>query len=107
MSKIEKVFIEERKVVKDKDDILKLGKKELKEVSEKLKDKEGVFLLEKDSNSQSKEETPLSIPHESPIPKDINKNKNVYEFNENEQKAFSLSDLKQLKQFFIQNEIKN
>ena len=28
-------------------------------------------------------------------------------FNEEEQKAFSLSDLEQLEQFFIQNEIKN
>nr|CAG8585219.1 15232_t:CDS:2 [Entrophospora candida] len=183
MPKIEKVFIEERKVVKDKDgndekvffmeeidalaqwntsqvikilanpndysleDILKLDKKEFKGVSEELKEKlvelakqkyeeirlqkerefmdelrrkfnideegksnpkkrEGVSPLEKDSDSPSEEETPLPTPQELPTPKDNNKDKNVYEFNE-EQKAFSLSDLEQLEQFFIQNEIKN
>ncbi|CAJ0836986.1 5466_t:CDS:2 [Entrophospora sp. SA101] len=31
----------------------------------------------------------------------------VYEFNEEEQKAFSLSDLEQLEQFFIKHDIKN
>src|SRR6185369_7979453 len=31
----------------------------------------------------------------------------IYEFNEEEQKPFSLSDLEQLEQFFIQHKIKN
>jgi len=131
------------------EDILKLGNKELKGVSEELKEKlvelakqkyeeirkqkekefEGEIRkkfnideegksnqkeekeevappLEKDDSS-SEEETPLPTPQESPTPKDNNKDKNVYEFNEEEQKAFSLSDLEQLEQFFIQNEIKN
>ena len=128
------------------EDILKLGKKELKGVSEELKEKlfelaqqkneeirkqkekefveelrkkfnideegksnkkkkkEEVPPLEKDSDSPSEEETPLPTPQESPTPKD---NNNVYEFNEEEQKAFSLSDLEQLEQFFIQHDIKN
>ena len=128
------------------EDILKLGKKELKGVSEELKEKlfelaqqkneeirkqkEKEFVeelrkkfnideegksnqkeekeevappLEKDDSS-SEEETPLPTPQESPTPKD---NNNVYEFNEEEQKAFSLSDLEQLEQFFIQHDIKN
>src|SRR5687767_5249567 len=70
------------------------------------KKREGVFPLEKDSDSPSEEETPFPTLQESPILKDNNKDKNVYEFNK-EQKAFSLFDLKQLEQFFIQNEIKN
>ncbi|CAG8742548.1 8365_t:CDS:2, partial [Funneliformis caledonium] len=99
------------------EDILKLGKKELKGVSEKLKEKlvelakqkyeeirlqkerefmnelrrkfnideegksnpkkrEGVFLLEKDSDSPSEKETPLPTPQELPTPKNNNKDKN-------------------------------
>ncbi|CAG8626322.1 12633_t:CDS:2, partial [Funneliformis caledonium] len=110
-----KVFIEERKVVKDKDvikilanpndysleDILKLVKKKLKGVSEKLKEKEEVSSLEKDSDSLSEKETPLSTPQGSSIPKNINKDKNIYEFNKDKQKAFSLSDLEQLNNFLF------
>ena len=75
--------------------------------SNQKKEKEEVPPLEKDSDSPSEEETPLPTPQESPTPKDNNKDKNVYEFNEEEQKAFSLSDLEQLEQFFIQHDIKN
>lgn len=56
--------------------------------------------LEKDdSSSEEEKETPPTTPP--------SENEDVYEFNEEEQKPFSLFDLEQLEQFFIQHKIKN
>src|SRR5213075_2031360 len=91
----EKEFVEE---LRKKFNIDEEGKSNQKEEKEEVAPP-----LEKDDSS-SEEETPLPTHQESPTPKD---NNNVYEFNEEEQKAFSLSDLEQLEQFFIQHDIKS
>ncbi|CAH1768355.1 6567_t:CDS:2, partial [Entrophospora sp. SA101] len=98
------------------EDILKLEEKELKEKLVELAtkkheeirlQKEREFMDKLRKSDSPSEVTPLPTPQESPTPKDNNKDKNVYEFNEEEQKVFSLSDLEQLEQFFIQHDIKN
>ncbi len=96
LAKLVKQKYEKIKKQKEKEFVEKLKKKFNIDKKGKSNQKKEEEELERDSDSSSEEETSLPTSQELLISKDNNKDKNVYKFNEKEQKAFSLFDLKQL-----------